>query len=896
MSRYFDWASSLKRFVRFDTARSEDINDALDELTAGLDDLDLDVNRSIKLPIGTADQTLAFGAGARANKVLAFDGSGNITLSANDVDTSYGSSLAAAASATAAEESASDALGHANAALGHANSAAASFDAFDDRYLGAKASDPSVDNDGGALLTGALYWNTTVPEMRVYTGSAWVDVLSAPDVALTGVPTAPTATAGTNTTQVATTAFVQTAVNTHINDTTDAHAATAITNTPAGGISATTVQAAINELDTEKAPKASPVFTGSVTVPDQRIDITTSVLPTIRPTLNLDFANSQAVDPRIAFTRPSPATYYDGKTFAKAEENLLLYSQEFDNAAWANIGTTETANTATAPDGTTTADTLDDGTLSSGHDMGQNASATTGVPYTFSAYVKDVDRQFVILAASSSLSAYATAKFDLTAVTAGTSVATGTGWSVASSSITSVGNGWYRCVLVFTPGSSSITCRIGMGTDSTTITSSQRGLESYTGTNKRVYVWGAQLEQRSVVTAYTPTTTAPITRYVPKLMTAVSGQPRIDFDPVTLACRGLLIEESRTNLFQRSEEFDNAYWSKVSGTVTPNASTAPDGTTTMDKWVVDNTVTSTAAYLNLGVTKAASATTYTLSYFVKAAEKGGFRIYVRDSATSANFSIVTFNITNGTIQTAASAGGTFTAASAPTPTDCGGGIYRCSLTFTTGTETSIAIRPFAMNSDGTAFTGDGTSGIFVWGAQLEAGAFATSYIPTTTASATRAADVATMNGVNFSSWYRQDAGTFLVEAGAIDNISGTTARAYVSTFSSGLSDLFAIEARSSTNTRVRTVVGGVSVTPDVVFDALGVSTKIAGAYGSNGATVAVPGIAPATLTSSLPTATSMYLGGRADGVAGAQINGSIRRVIYWPSRLTDAQLQALTTA
>jgi hypothetical protein len=87
MNNYFDWVTSLKRFVRFDTARAEDINDALDELSAGLDDLQLDVNRSIKLPIGTADQTLALSPGARANKVLSFDESGNVTATDPAVET-----------------------------------------------------------------------------------------------------------------------------------------------------------------------------------------------------------------------------------------------------------------------------------------------------------------------------------------------------------------------------------------------------------------------------------------------------------------------------------------------------------------------------------------------------------------------------------------------------------------------------------------------------------------------------------------------------------------------------------------------------------------------------------------------------------------------------------------
>jgi hypothetical protein len=99
----------------------------------------------------------------------------------NYIDTIFGSTTtaaasaaAAAASASAASSSASSASGSATAAASSASAAAASFDSFDDRYLGAKASDPTVDNDGNALLTGALYWNTTSNAMKVYDGSAWV--------------------------------------------------------------------------------------------------------------------------------------------------------------------------------------------------------------------------------------------------------------------------------------------------------------------------------------------------------------------------------------------------------------------------------------------------------------------------------------------------------------------------------------------------------------------------------------------------------------------------------------------------------------------------------------------------------------------------------------------------
>lgn len=109
------------------------------------------------------------------------------------VDGILGSATAAATSASAAATSAS------NAATSEAN-AAASYDSFDDRYLGPKSANPTLDNDGNALLTGALYFNTTANEMRVWSGSAWVGAFSG-TVSLTSGVTGvlPVANGGTNT-------------------------------------------------------------------------------------------------------------------------------------------------------------------------------------------------------------------------------------------------------------------------------------------------------------------------------------------------------------------------------------------------------------------------------------------------------------------------------------------------------------------------------------------------------------------------------------------------------------------------------------------------------------------------------------------------------------------------
>lgn len=574
--------------------------------------------------------------------------------------------------------------------------------------------------------------------------------------------------------------------------------------------------------------------------------------PTIRPSLNLDFANSQTVDPRITFTRASTATYYDGKTFAKAEENLLIYSQEFDNAAWSKgANVTVTANGATAPDGTTTADVFStsDGVDGSVNRISSGNAGSTG-DHTFSIWMRSSTTQSVIMRGLQS-----------------------NGGTLVGSTVASVTSTWTRFTYTFNVTTASP--RVSIGPNGAALSN--------------IEIWGAQLEQRSAVTAYTPTTTAPITRYVPKLMTAISGAPRIDYDPVTLACKGLLIEEARTNLILRSEEFDNASWAKINFAVIANAATALDGVVMADKVVVNDTISSTGAYLSQGVTKAATATTYTLSYYAKAAEKGGLRVYIRDSATSANFANAAFNLITGAVSVAASTGGTFTAASATPATDCGNGWYRCTLTFTSGTETNLAIRPIVLNSDGTSFTGDGTSGIYIWGAQLEAGAFPTSYIPTTTAAATRAAENASMTGTNFSSWYRQDEGTFVIATAVID-IAEANARL-----------LCADGGLSSSNIRFAgasfQVIDGAGTTQcslGAVAMSNGVFSTLDGAYKLNDFAMSKDGATALTDTSgTVPTVDRLTLMGSS---AAGTTCGWIKSMRYYPKRLSNAELQTITAA
>ena len=110
---------------------------------------------------------------ASAAATSATSASNSASAASTSATSAAASATAASTSASSAATSASSAVTSANSAATSATSAAASYDSFDDRYLGAKSSDPTVDNDGNPLITGALYFNTAIPAMKVYTGSAW---------------------------------------------------------------------------------------------------------------------------------------------------------------------------------------------------------------------------------------------------------------------------------------------------------------------------------------------------------------------------------------------------------------------------------------------------------------------------------------------------------------------------------------------------------------------------------------------------------------------------------------------------------------------------------------------------------------------------------------------------
>jgi hypothetical protein len=375
---------------------------------------------------------------------------------------------------------------------------------------------------------------------------------------------------------------------------------------------------------------------------------------------------------------------------------------------------------------------------------------------------------------------------------------------------------------------------------------------------------------------FTRSTTATFVGSNGLIQSAAINAPRFDFDPVTLAPFGLLIEEQRVNLLLYSEQFDNAGWTKTNGTITANATTAPDGTLTGDKHVPN-----LAATLGTGVTQTrvqqgpsvTTGTSYTFTIYAKAGEFD--RIEFALIATPSVSAI--FSLTSGTVVSGTGA----------SITPAGNGWYRCTLTAVSGITGALAVRWTAQSS--TVLIGDGTSGIFVWGAQFEAGAFPTSYIPTVAATVTRTVDAAAITGAVFTPWFNATEGTFVAQWRQ-GPISGTRT---VVAANDGTSNQ-TIRLRTVTADPFFTVTNGGVDQANIDAGTVAGSTvyKMASGYRANDFATSIGGGAVGTDTSgTVPTVDQLMLGTSA---ASNYLNGHLRNITYYPTRLTDAQLQALT--
>lgn len=343
------------------------------------------------------------------------------------------------------------------------------------------------------------------------------------------------------------------------------------------------------------------------------------------------------------------------------------------------------------------------------------------------------------------------------------------------------------------------------------------------------------------------------------LKTATTNTPRIEYDANGNRL-GLLIEEQRTNLLTYSEEFDNADWN-VFATLTANQATAPDGNDSAYKMAED------AAYYIEQRPSVTLGQTYTVSIFCKAVESTTPQIFM--TGTSFPNTRAIFDLSSGTI--------TSNTAENATITEYPNGWYKLSVTETaTATDSTSRIRFFA-------------GGTYIWGAQGEAGAFPTSYIPTSGSTATRAADVASIPVSDFG--YNQSEGTVVCE---------------VSHFATGAVSAhaaFGFDDGSSNNRMwyyqnkgqwIGSVSGSTTFSVDAIDPSENSATKVGTTYKVNDMTLCVDGTIKGTDTSSAVPIVNVLGVGKV-GASGTQLNGHIKSIKYYPRRLTNDQLVEITS-
>jgi hypothetical protein len=605
----------------------------------------------------------------------------------------------------------------------------------------------------------------------------------------------------------------------------------------------------------------------------------------IAPTLLLDFSGDEQLDPRITFTRASTATYYDGKTVAKAEQNLL--SESDSPTLITPAATTRTNASAVAPNNSTTAFTVVPTTDNVAHASGYAASnallAIAGQNLVISFYAKASGYKNLRVGGAGTNNCRAT--YDLDALT----ISDTGGAAFVSSTIIDAGNGWRRITIVYNSTTTAFAFRFCPFPDGATVDGFGRATFAGDGTSGMQF-WGFQAEQRdgTLPTAYTPTTAQGLSTYVPVLLTAANNVARFDHNPLTGESLGLLTEEQRTNLNTYSEQPDNAAWSKLNTTITANAVVAPDGTVTADK-LVENTATTSHILAVPSTTAYVSGSTYTASIYLKKGERSIVGISQNTFADfGSTWRYAVFDLNAGTIVNQV-------ADPLATITHVGNGWYRCTITLTaTASATGRLVRMWLSNGATTltpAYTGDGFSGVYVWGAQSEAGAFATNYIKTEASQVTRAADVASIAGTN---WYTPSAGTFFVDSQVVaaGNTVWTGLVRYVN--STNRTDI----GRNGESWQGWTFQGA-NVPSGRVFDTasgyvFGAPVKIAHSFKLGETSVmVVNGSTPAVGTAVGVTGdiTTTFTLGRT-GFEGRQY---FRKLAFYPQKLADAQLQTLTT-
>jgi hypothetical protein len=527
----------------------------------------------------------------------------------------------------------------------------------------------------------------------------------------------------------------------------------------------------------------------------------------------------------MSVTRATTATRVNSAGLVElVPYNLLTYSQDFTNADWIkDLNNGSFATNATAPDGTTTAQTLTAGSGNFGYCY-RFVTNSSGSVYAFSFYAKKGTANFAWMQTTSSSASYV----NLTTL----AVSAASGVTITA---TNVGNGWVRIVGVSTASSSSHLFAIGG--------SNASGSASMTS-GTTIEVWGAQLVEGSTAKDYQKTETR-------------LNIPRLDYSNGT--CPSLLVEPQRTNVCRDSNNLSGGAWINQTSntTITRIQSGGPDGNA-FDRLVVGGASGSNQGRFVQFATNVGSSAVY--SVYVRGTGIGFIGLY-----NGASSPATTFNLTDEWVR------------------------YDTISTSGSGTYIDWAIYVLGGSTCDVAFH------------QVEFGSYSTSYIPTTSASVTRNADVISKSGI--SSLIGQTEGTLFVDA-YIDiqneELSPVVGLFALNNNASNLNNCIVIgidrPASGTSNQIYGFVING--GTDQAILNSSNITAgrhKIAFAYKANDFVLYVNGVLIGSDTSgSVPTLSQALIGSRYNGdtyFLGDEVNAAA----LWKQRLTNTQLAQLTT-
>ena len=364
------------------------------------------------------------------------------------------------------------------------------------------------------------------------------------------------------------------------------------------------------------------------------------------------------------------------------------------------------------------------------------------------------------------------------------------------------------------------------------------------------------------------------------IQSAGTDIPRFDHDPVSpFACRGLLIEEGRTNLVLQSENHPSASWNKTGGSVASVVNTAPDGSANSNLFSEDS---STGNHRLFQSTAYVSGTSYAISVFLKFA--GRQFIAITHPAVANGTAI--FDIQNGSITLQQSG---ITASIVQYPN----GWWRCVVNGLSSVTSSQSHTIQGSTTGGfltASYTGLNGPAFYIYGSQIEAGSFPTSYIPTTTSTLARSADVCSITAPNFATFYNQPEGTFLSNS---SQPFITAANAQVYAADNG-TDAERFNLRHQTSFAVTQTGGTTQSIVDFIDPTANAVSKIAYAYANanySGARNGTLGTSSPNLT--VPTVNRIFIGSKGHS-SSEYLNGHIAVLRYYKKRLPNAKLQALT--